>query len=218
MTFPRIVATDLDGTLLNSLGSVSARTQQALRLASDAGAQIVFVTARPPRSVVPIAEQAGVTGTVICSNGAIVCDLATHRFTASYALAPATIRKLTAALAEAVPGVAFAAETGRKVLVEGGYTWPDVHDAAFIQEVDAICDEDQPFVKLLALSDRAHGRRHARDGASRRRGAGGDHPHGRARPRGDQRPRRDQGGYVRPALPGAGGGSRRGGRVWRHAE
>ncbi|WP_197042652.1 HAD hydrolase family protein [Microbispora rosea] len=49
MTSPRIVATDLDGTLLNSLGSVSTRTRQALRLASDAGAQIVFLTARPPR-------------------------------------------------------------------------------------------------------------------------------------------------------------------------
>ncbi|WP_197042651.1 HAD hydrolase family protein [Microbispora rosea] len=112
----------------------------------------MFLTARPPRSVVPIAEQAGVTGTMICSNGAIVYDLATHRLTASYALDPATIRKLTAALAEAVPGVAFAAETGRRVLVEGGYTWPDVHDAAFIQEVPDICDEDQPFVKLLAVS------------------------------------------------------------------
>ncbi|MFK4034975.1 HAD family hydrolase [Nonomuraea wenchangensis] len=41
---------------------------------------IVFVTARPPRGVREIAEQAGVTGTAICSNGAIVYDLDTGAF------------------------------------------------------------------------------------------------------------------------------------------
>ncbi|WP_205856984.1 HAD hydrolase family protein, partial [Phytoactinopolyspora endophytica] len=46
---PRVVATDLDGTLLRSDGSVSPRTLAALRRAEDAGATVIFVSGRPPR-------------------------------------------------------------------------------------------------------------------------------------------------------------------------
>ena len=45
---PRLIATDLDGTLLNSAGEVSERTIAALRAAHDAGVIIVFATGRPP--------------------------------------------------------------------------------------------------------------------------------------------------------------------------
>src|SRR5690349_130880 len=46
---PRLVATDLDGTLLRPDGTVSPRTAGALVRAADAGVEVVFVTARPPR-------------------------------------------------------------------------------------------------------------------------------------------------------------------------
>ena len=46
---PRLVATDLDGTLLRSDGTISPRTSAALAALEAAGIGMVFVTARPPR-------------------------------------------------------------------------------------------------------------------------------------------------------------------------
>ncbi|MEU4545953.1 HAD hydrolase family protein [Nonomuraea dietziae] len=51
MSLPRLIATDLDGTLLDAEGALSPRTRRALWLVSEAGADVVFVTARPPRSI-----------------------------------------------------------------------------------------------------------------------------------------------------------------------
>ncbi|MFH9294938.1 HAD family hydrolase [Streptomyces sp. NPDC017520] len=48
MTQPRLIATDLDGTLLRNDGSLSERTRKALDLATAGGAEVVLVTARPP--------------------------------------------------------------------------------------------------------------------------------------------------------------------------
>ncbi|MFB4275630.1 HAD family hydrolase [Nonomuraea sp. MTCD27] len=152
VTFPRIVATDLDGTLLTSDGTVSPRTRKALRAARTAGADIVFVTARAPRGIREIAGQAGVTGTAICSNGAIVYDLATDEITASSPLDPRAAREVAQALAQALPGIGLAVETGRNVLTEAAYTRRVEHDLAFYREVGSVFDEDQPIVKLLALS------------------------------------------------------------------
>ncbi|WP_222871413.1 HAD family hydrolase [Nonomuraea sp. PA05] len=151
-TFPRIVATDLDGTLLNSAGDVSTRTRQALQAARAAGAEIVFVTARAPRGIREIARQAGVTGTAICSNGAVVYDVATDEITHSSPLTPQAARKVAEALALALPGIGLGVETGRNVLAEAAYTRRVDYDLASYIEVESVFDGDRPIIKLLALS------------------------------------------------------------------
>ena len=45
----RLVASDLDGTLVRSDGTVSDRSRTALRRAAEAGLVVAFVTGRPPR-------------------------------------------------------------------------------------------------------------------------------------------------------------------------
>ena len=62
----RLIASDLDGTLLRSDGTVSARTREAIRAAQAGGVRVVFVTARPPRVVGAIVEAAALEGVVIC--------------------------------------------------------------------------------------------------------------------------------------------------------
>jgi hydroxymethylpyrimidine pyrophosphatase-like HAD family hydrolase len=52
----RMVATDLDGTVVRSDGTISARTRSALGAADAAGAVIVLVTGRPPRWLEGIAD------------------------------------------------------------------------------------------------------------------------------------------------------------------
>ena len=72
----RLVATDLDGTMLLDDGTVSPRVAAALAGVQAAGITVVLVSARNWRSVEIIASAAEISGLAICSNGAIVYDLA----------------------------------------------------------------------------------------------------------------------------------------------
>lgn len=147
------MATDLDGTLLDSNGTVSPRTRQALRLAEQAGAEVVFVTARPPRGIDGIAEQAGVSGTAVCSNGAIVYDLAAREVRTRITLEADALRKTVALLHEALPGIGIAGETGFNVLAEAAYGRDLWHDRAFLRPVESLCDQEERVVKLMVWSE-----------------------------------------------------------------
>ncbi|NUR91119.1 MAG: HAD family phosphatase [Nonomuraea sp.] len=147
-----MVATDLDGTLLDSSGSISPRTAAALRLARASGAEVVFVTARPPRSIRAFADQTGLTGPAICSNGAVLYDLATGELVSRRTIDPQAARTVADSLTAALPGVAFAVETGTGVLIESGYTRRVEHDLAHYREVVSACEAGEPIVKLMVLS------------------------------------------------------------------
>ena len=73
----RLVATDLDGTLLRSDKSISRRTAAAMTLALESGIEIVWATARARASVVAFAALADFQGLAVCANGAVLLDLAT---------------------------------------------------------------------------------------------------------------------------------------------
>jgi len=72
---PRLVATDLDGTLLRSDGTCSERTRATLAAVELAGIQVVLVTARPPRWLQDLVDLVGEHGVVLCANGAFVYDV-----------------------------------------------------------------------------------------------------------------------------------------------
>jgi len=107
----RLVATDLDGTLLRSDGTISTRTLRALAAIQARGIPIVIVTARPPRAVQALTRQI-VGGLAICGNGAIVYDLAREAIVAQIDLDATIAHALTGALRAAIPGVSFATEAG----------------------------------------------------------------------------------------------------------
>ncbi len=71
----RLVATDLDGTLLHSDGTVTDRTRAALTAVEDLGVTVVFVTGRPIRWMDDLWEHVGGHGLAVCSNGGIVYDV-----------------------------------------------------------------------------------------------------------------------------------------------
>ncbi|GAA3443419.1 hydrolase [Planomonospora venezuelensis] len=150
-----MIATDLDGTLLRSDGTVSGRTRRALLAARDAGAEVVFVTARPPRYVDAIAEMVGCVGTAVCSNGAIVYDVAGRRIIGTNALSLDVTEKLVASLKTALADVTFAVETGHRVVCELSYNdGRDVHgETPFrLPTLERVLREADPIVKLLAWS------------------------------------------------------------------
>ncbi|GAA2249818.1 HAD family hydrolase [Kitasatospora cystarginea] len=107
---PRLIATDLDGTLLCPSGTVSERTAAALAAAEEAGLQVVFVTGRPPRWMQQISPHIGGHGVAICSNGGAVFDVRQGEMVEVFPLGPADALAVITALREALPGTAFAFE------------------------------------------------------------------------------------------------------------
>ncbi|WP_439658121.1 HAD family hydrolase [Lentzea sp. HUAS TT2] len=147
----KLIATDLDGTLLRDDRTLSRRTLAALRAATESGAQVVFVTARPPRFVDTL--PAGLVGTAICSNGAIVYDLGERAVISTRTLDVAVAREVAATLRAAVPSAGFGVETGHRLRYEPSYLLRMPEDAAAEHPVETM-DElwATPFVKLLAYS------------------------------------------------------------------
>ncbi|MDO8147080.1 MULTISPECIES: HAD family hydrolase [unclassified Isoptericola] len=107
---PRLVATDLDGTLLRPDGTVSERTRAALRAVEDAGVEVLFVTARPPRWLDGLADCVGGHGRVVCLGGAAVWDLATGTAEEVHGFEDDTLRTIVGDLRDAVQDVALALE------------------------------------------------------------------------------------------------------------
>jgi Cof subfamily protein (haloacid dehalogenase superfamily) len=76
----RLVATDIDGTLLNPQFKISPEDLDALRRAHAAGIEIVLVTGRRHAFALPIARQLGFDLWLISSNGAVTRSLAGETF------------------------------------------------------------------------------------------------------------------------------------------
>ena len=69
-----IVFLDIDGTLLNSRHQVMPCTLNRLQHLQEQGVPIILCSARPPKGVELVAEQAGLRGPIVCYNGGLVFD------------------------------------------------------------------------------------------------------------------------------------------------
>ncbi len=145
---PRIVASDLDGTLLRSDGTVCERTRDALGAARAGGALIVLCTARPPRWIRPIAQTIGHPTVVICANGAVFWDALTESVLSSHPLEPRLAWEVVTRVNAHVPGGAWAVERESGFAHERTYVprWP-VGDDAAVDSLDALLAT--PALKLM---------------------------------------------------------------------
>ncbi|MFD0632998.1 HAD family hydrolase [Catenulispora yoronensis] len=144
MTSPKVIATDLDRTLLRSDSTTSERTRAALDLAMDRGAHVIAVTARPIRWLDRLTPCFSRLPHVIASNGAACYDLAAGR---AYDFRPfdaATLPKLLADVRAALPTARFALETPSGLLRE-----PDYVLSIFDQ------DEDDPGRRVVGYDELA---------------------------------------------------------------
>ncbi len=140
----RLIATDLDGTLLRPGGVLSDRTRAAL---DAVDADVVVVTARPPRFV----QDLGLTGTAICSNGAMIYDLANEEVTHAQTVPFDVVRKVCEALAEVIPNVGMAVETGLEVLCEPAFRgFGPNNPHRTLELLDHVFDEAHQVVQMLA--------------------------------------------------------------------
>lgn len=159
---PRMVATDLDGTVIGyahtRTGRLSPRTIAALQAAHDAGLTVVFVTGRPLRWLSPLRDQLGTVGPVICSNGAVVVDPATDEVLLSHGMERPAVEEAVARLRAEDETASFGAET------LGGFVW----EPAFGERAEGVAEAevggahrlermlaaDATVVKLMARSAR----------------------------------------------------------------
>ena len=76
----RLIASDIDGTLLNPQFQISPDDLTALRQAHDSGIEILLVTGRRHTFALPIAQQLGFDLWLISSNGAVTRSLSGETF------------------------------------------------------------------------------------------------------------------------------------------
>ena len=117
----RVIATDLDGTLLRSDSSISERTLAALAAAEDAGITVVFVTGRPVRWMEDLFAHVGAHSVAILSNGALVWDVANHRPITERPIEVDVLRETCGALRAAVPDLLFGFERLEGLSVEATF-------------------------------------------------------------------------------------------------
>ena len=124
---PALIATDVDGTLLDDDENISPRTRDAVLAAVAGGATFVLATGRPPRWVHPVVDALGFAPMSVCANGAVLYDPATDRILAARTLSADALAALADIAMQAIPGVGLAVErVGRSA-----------HDAATPQFVSS---------------------------------------------------------------------------------
>lgn len=96
----RLIAIDIDGTLLDSSSRLRPAVRDALRAAVAKGLSVVLCTGRRYRTALPIAEELGLALPLICHSGALVKDTGSHRTLFVQPIPPEVLRLLLGALAE----------------------------------------------------------------------------------------------------------------------
>jgi Cof subfamily protein (haloacid dehalogenase superfamily) len=128
---PKLVATDLDGTLLNSEGEVTPRTRNALEACWDAGIPVVGVTGRGPRLLDSVRHALDDRGIAVLAQGGYVVDLERDEVLRTVGLprsqALAVVERIEAVAGDLVMAVEDAAEQGEarnELRVQHGFDWP----------------------------------------------------------------------------------------------
>ena len=71
----KLIAIDLDGTMLNSYGMVTENTKNVIKKVEEQGAKVVIASGRPIDSIKAIAKEIDSKNYFIAGNGAIVYDV-----------------------------------------------------------------------------------------------------------------------------------------------
>lgn len=101
---PKLIVSDIDGTLLDSNGRVSPRLRDTISRAVRMGTKVVLATGRPHRWLAPVLDQLPFTPECVCANGAVVYDPARDEVLARHELEPETLWRIAKIAEEALAG------------------------------------------------------------------------------------------------------------------
>ncbi|MEJ5998135.1 HAD family hydrolase [Corynebacterium sp. H130] len=160
---PLLIASDVDGTLIDDRERIPLKVRNAIRRAVSAGTVFALATGRPPRWIHPVLSQLELKPVCVCANGAIVYDAATDTMLDVCNLSPADLKTIVG-IAEA----ALAAHGGAGFAVEraGESAWAPEKELFLVSPtyVPAWFSEDngmvpldeligQPAIKLLVRNE-----------------------------------------------------------------
>ncbi len=137
----RLVALDLDGTLLNSQGELTARNRAAIAVARGRGVSVVLVTGRRFRDARPLALDLGLDVPVVSHNGALTKHARTLETVAAILLQSETARAV----------VRTGSAHGADALVS------DDHEGEGLLVYDHISEGNTALAKYIAWSRRVVG-------------------------------------------------------------
>ena len=110
---PKLVASDVDGTIITSQERSLPQVRDVIVRAVQAGTEVALATGRPHRWIFPVLDQLPIRPVCVTANGAVVYDSANDQVIASHTLAPDTMTEVLDLAKEAfhgVGGVAVACE------------------------------------------------------------------------------------------------------------
>lgn len=168
----RLIATDLDGTLLRSDRTISARNRAAFASARRAGIDVLAISGRQPYSMAAIVSDTPLDGAVVGSNGSVAMDLRTGEVLFEETLDVDAQRAIVAGMLRHFPDVKVYSvrNAGNLYVLQHGYDgegdpgadlarWPVVRRHAQLDEVLsepsvklAMRDPEVPTDDLLALA------------------------------------------------------------------
>ena len=146
---PKLIATDLDGTIVNHDGVITQRTINAFIKARDLGVEMFFVTGRPPRWMPEIREAFGF-GNAICGNGAMLYDLMGDTVLEEWLIEVADQQESVVRLRRSIPEVSFAVESHSYFHREKAYIprWDVGLDNIGVNSIEEVIKS--PALKMLA--------------------------------------------------------------------
>ena len=146
---PKLIGTDLDGTIVAHYGFISERTKIAFTAANAAGIHIYFVTGRPIRWMTEIKENFNF-GLGICGNGAMLYDFLNEKILEEWLFSVEAQLETVKRLRSVIPPVTFAVEVNQQFAREKKYVprWDIGADNVGVDEIEEVITA--PALKILA--------------------------------------------------------------------
>lgn len=137
----KLLALDLDGTLLNSSGKIPEANKLAIRRAEEKGVKVTICTGRRFRDACPVGLELELNAPIICHNGALLKYAGSLETVVASIISPETVLEILRA------GNSFGADAMISV---------DPHGKGILL-YDKISDDNIPLQKYIAWSKRLHG-------------------------------------------------------------
>jgi len=147
---PRLIACDLDGTLIARDNRLSPRVAAAVAATVDAGVAVVAVTGRPWQFVIDIAREHRLLPYSVASNGAALVDVASG-VVEHNGLADGAVVGLMERIRAVVPGITFAIDSTDDLYHEPGFHDPGYLGENLVEDLAPLAERD--VIKLIARKD-----------------------------------------------------------------
>ena len=146
---PKLIATDLDGTIVAHYGFISDRTKIAFAAAHAARIHIYFITGRPIRWMKEIKDNFNF-GLGVCGNGALLYDFINEKVLEEWSFSVEAQLETVKRLRQVIPPVSFATEIGEDFLREKKYVprWDIGEDNVGVDLIEEVITA--PALKMLA--------------------------------------------------------------------